>query len=739
MTNYSRQIDEINTSQSLDELRAVANSFRAEVQGEGGILYSGKVDNIPAEIIAKELARKTGLPIINDTPRAQFLSYEPVKTAIQNSARRIFEEQGLDAGQSKKASLDFLYGDTKALPESPLSVKNSLWGQASREFTAYLRGPIAVVASAADAERVLGRVELPTALRSTRITTLAGHPLLHLQDVHAHGGIKASLPRLQAQFIDASTKGVFVLPDNFGAAPSQVAISSELATTLHLDGSNFVSAKSLSEAGFVRASVSPVLRTATLAPAAEMAAHSGVSPRVARSLGGIAAAAAVAYEATTTAAHVSDLRHQGNITGAHSDIMHFSGRNLGALGGAALGAEIFGTAGAETGPFDLLIGGVGAIGGAIAGEKLADAHDRHRIYDQPDAQGIMWNYDPNKPQQGWTRDVPALPDTPHGEHFSADPALADRLTFQANNTAVDLALAHQDEPRDPYAQPGGPDDTPSRIAAPWIRDSQTQQWSRLVTDRVLEHGLASTHVEQADRPRAAQLDEAAEQTITANRAASHRSVAEHYQAMYEQRGWAQYGAQPESVTHALQTSTNTLHASDGHTYTRGTDGQWNTPGILWGTHAADGHVRNELDATRRAEQAEVGDRVGSGHAQVLRAFSDPGHPQHALFNKLQDAFPSGTSVERLHQATAACYTVGITQPEQLAGIVGQDHAIYFRSHVLGSTFGQMDMTRPSPDVEQTMQQLQQYDQQQTQTMSQIQAQNAQINQHATQGPAMGGR
>ena len=738
MTDYSRQIDRIKAAKSLDELGAVANSFPAEAQGEGGILYSGKVGNIPAEAIAKELAHKTGLPIINDTPRAQFLSYEPVKTAIQDSARRIFEEQGLNAGQSKRAGLDFLYGDTKAPPESPFSVENSLWGQASREFTASVRGPVTVVASAADAERVLGRVEVPTALQSSRITTLAGHPLSQLQDVQVQGGIKASLPEVQTQFIGASTKGIFVLPDNFGAVPSQVAISRELATTLHLDGSKFVGAQALSDAGFIRASVISVVRTATLAPAAEIAPHGGFSPHLGRGLGVLGAVTA-AYDATTTAAHVSTLRGQGNTVGARSDIMHFGGRNLGALGGAAMGAEIFGTAGAETGPFDLLIGGAGAIGGAIVGDKLADAYDRHRIYNQSDTQGITWNYDPSKPQQGWTRDVPALPDTPQGQHFSANPALADRLTFQANNTAVDLALAHAATPSDPYMQAAGAHDTPSRIAAPWTRDAQTRQWSRLVTDRVLEHGLASTHVEQADPLHAAQLDAAAEQTITANLAGSRRGMAEHYQAMYEQHGWARYGAMPEAVTHALHAPTNILQASDGNTYSRGADGQWSTPGVVWGTNAAEGHVRNELDATRPGERSAVGDRAVRGDAHALRPFSDPDHPQHALFNKLQEVFPSGTSDARLHQATAACCTAGITHPRQLTGIVGHDDTIYFRSNAPGSTFGQMDMTRPAPAVHQSMQQLQQHSQQQAQMMSQIHAQNAQIDQQGTQGPALGVR
>ncbi|MEO6926785.1 MAG: hypothetical protein ABI129_08945, partial [Rhodanobacter sp.] len=341
----------------------------------------------------------------------------------------------------------------------------------------------------------------------------------------------------------------------------------------------------------------------------------GTSTTAVRSLGTLGVATAVLYDATTTTSRVSDLREQGNLVGAQSDVMHFGGRNLGALGGALLGAQVLGAAGAETGPLDVVIGGVGAVGGAFGGEKLADAYDRHRIYNQPDPQGVTWKYEPAKPQQGWTHDIPPLPDTPLGQHFTADPALADRLFYQANNTAVELALAHTTEPRDPYTQPAAAHDTPSRIAAPWTRDVQTQAWSRHVTDQVLEHGLTSTHIEAAIPQRATQLDTAAQQTIAGNLAGSQRGIAEHYQAAYEQRGWEQHGPMPEAVTSALKTPTNTLQASDGHTYTRGSDGQWKTPGVLYGTNAAEGNLLNELDATRHQQRALHGESSQTDPAQ----------------------------------------------------------------------------------------------------------------------------
>lgn len=478
--------------------------------------------------------------------------------------------------------------------------------------------------------------------------------------------------------------------------------------------------------------------------------YRGLSPSLIRGASALGAAA-VAYDATTTASRAADLREHGNRVGAESEIMHFGGRNLGALGGAVLGAQVLGAAGIESGPFDVLVAGLGGMGGAIGGEKLAEAYDQHQIYSQTDPHGVAWNYDPDKPQQGWTRQVPtgelgkaptlgygALP-VPVMRTISADPALADRLTFQANNAAVNLALAHPAEPRDPYTQPAAPHDTPTHVAAPWKRDAQTQQWSRVVTDRMLEHGMAATHVEHASTARAAQLDEAARQTIEANLAGSRQGIAERYQTAYQRRGWSQYGDLPEAVSHVLHEPSDTLRASDGHTYTRSRDGQWNTPGLIWGTNAAEDNLRRELDATRRVAQPQREQGQASDGMQALRPFGDPDHPQHALFNKLHDMFPAGTSNERLHQATAACYKAGIRQPEHLSAMGTNDGAIHFGSSQLGGGYGRMDIATPPPTIAQTMQDVQQYDRQQTQWMAQIQAQNAQLSQQGQPGPMSGGR
>ena len=296
-----------------------------------------------------------------------------------------------------------------------------------------------------------------------------------------------------------------------------------------------------------------------------------------------------------------------------------------------LGAQVFGTAGAETGPLDLLIGTAGAVGGAVVGSKVVDAYDQHSIYNQTDAQGITWRLDPNQPERSWTREVATGAPAPRAAVYgmdglsgqaartvTADPALADWLTFQASSKSTELSLAHAPAPRDPYHQSASEHDTRSvGQAAPWIRDAQTHTWSRHVTDQHLEHGLTRSHEETASRARAAQLDQAAEQTIAANLAQSPRAIAQRYQAVYERSGWQSMGAMPAAVTDALNAPANVRQASDGHTYTRD-DGQWSTPGRIYGiygTHLADAPVRQELDAMAHAQQAQAAARAPETLAQ----------------------------------------------------------------------------------------------------------------------------
>lgn len=337
-------------------------------------------------------------------------------------------------------------------------------------------------------------------------------------------------------------------------------------------------------------------------------------------MAGMAGIVATGLDAIQTARQAADLLDQGNAVGAQSQVLHFTGRNLGAWGGAMLGAQVFGAAGAETGPADLLIGGLGMVVGAIAGDEFVDAVDRQRIYRQTGPDGLTWNYDPANPALGWTRTSREIDGVAmrlndgfpvyHERTFSADATLADELNYQASSTAVDLALAHAPTPHAPYRQPPGPADAPSLRASPWVRDAQTRAWTREVTTQVLEHGIVISHVEEASPARSAELERAAVKTIEDNQAHSQRAIAGRYQTAYEAYGWNRHGPMPLDVSGALDTPISTVRASDGQTYTRDARGGWSTPGWLYGQNAAGAPVAAELEATWRHEQAALANRAG---------------------------------------------------------------------------------------------------------------------------------
>ncbi len=379
-----------------------------------------------------------------------------------------------------------------------------------------------------------------------------------------------------------------------------------------------------------------------------------VHPAVMKGVGALGVAA-TAYDATTTAARTSDLLHQGNTIGAQSQVEHFAGRNVGGWAGAVAGAELAGAAGVETGPADLLIAGAGGIVGAVAGDKIADWRDQQRIYTQADPQGQNWHLDPKQPQQGWTRDLPPLPGTSHGQHLTAEPALASRLTYQANNAAVEQAMGSPPTPRDPYSQPASAKDASSFGDPPWQRDAASGQWQREIRAPFVERQpTPEPRMETATPQRAAELDTAAQKTMADNLAQSPRGIAQHYQAAYEQNGWAKFGPMPQDVAAALKAPENTLQASNGKTYTREADGQWNTPGRFWGTNAAEGNIRHELDATAHlaanphapsSQQhvaatpevrapAQAAAPVAPPIPDHLRDFRHPDHPQNGNYQTM---------------------------------------------------------------------------------------------------------
>lgn len=123
------------------------------------------------------------------------------------------------------------------------------------------------------------------------------------------------------------------------------------------------------------------------------------------------------------------------------------------------------------------------------------------------------------------------------------------------------------------------------------------------------------------------------------------------------------------------------------------------------------HLRDHVQA-REHVATELGCLRDS--ANTLRGFSDPGHPQHAMYSRLQELLPPGTSQARLHQATAACHLAGMRGPEDLAGIYGGESSIVFLSNTTSGHAAAMDLSQAAPSVQRTLEQVQMFDQHQAQ-------------------------
>lgn len=123
-----------------------------------------------------------------------------------------------------------------------------------------------------------------------------------------------------------------------------------------------------------------------------------------------------------------------------------------------------------------------------------------------------------------------------------------------------------------------------------------------------------------------------------------------------------------------------------------------------------------------------------GTPTAFRGFDDPAHPQHALYSRLQALLPPGTSPERLHQASATCRMAGMRGPGDLAGIYGGESSIVFTPHSMFGHAAAMDLSQPAPSVQQTLQQVQAFDQQQARQATQ---RPQQVNMQQP-GPVLGG-
>ncbi|MGO4781385.1 hypothetical protein AB4084_38455, partial [Lysobacter sp. 2RAB21] len=86
---------------------------------------------------------------------------------------------------------------------------------------------------------------MPAVLDNPNVRTLGGQPTSELKTLYSKGGADAVLPKVQAQFIEAAPKGIFVAPENAGTAVTKVTLSREAVATLGADAAKFTPAAEL--------------------------------------------------------------------------------------------------------------------------------------------------------------------------------------------------------------------------------------------------------------------------------------------------------------------------------------------------------------------------------------------------------------------------------------------------------------------------------------------------------------
>jgi hypothetical protein len=146
--------------------------------------------------------------------------------------------------------------------------------------------------------------------------------------------------------------------------------------------------------------------------------------------------------------------------------------------------------------------------------------------------------------------------------------------------------------------------------------------------------------------------------------------------------------------------------------------------------AGPGTQKAVLDSLQPLKQDQTPQTISSPSSSAP-GIDDPRNPSnsdHALFNNLKERFPDA-SENRLMQFTAECHVQGINDQNLQKVAFDQQNGVVALSSggPLGST-ALIDVKQPSPQPEQSIQQIQQYDQQQ----AQVQTQQAQINQQQQQ-------
>ncbi|WP_282297998.1 XVIPCD domain-containing protein [Stenotrophomonas sp. PS02289] len=458
-------------------------------------------------------------------------------------------------------------------------------------------------------------------------------------------------------------------------------------------------------------------RTGAVEGAAEAAATRGQMTG-ARVLGA-AGVAALAVDFAITGHRVAELRSEGNEAGAKSAGTHFVGRTVGGFGGGfLLGAGYGAVTGSWTGPGALATSLIGGVAGGFAGEYWAQYQDKKAVYTQVDRSGNEWSREPEDPTGTWSRSVRTP--QPDGSYRDttvvAGGRLVDELNYKAANDSYSLGMANLPRPQDPFKLDAQVDSTsrePFEVNRHYVRNAQNGQW-HLSIHEMVDGRVPNDRAVAISPEKSAELELESQRIIAQNAANTPEALAARYQVAFNQYGWNEFASiepVPEVITNA-QTQTQPLRASNGEKYTQDANGQWHTPGWVYGTNPAEGNIIEELNRTRESQQAGVQELTSM--ADIARA--NPTPTEYGLRGQVVDAYRRAgvpRNAEEIDAAVAAVaqdhardmpgngtYMLQVQKDGSIATLVGKDDE---RMEVVSTTTPaeiEQARTRPaaSPDA-----------------------------------------
>lgn len=381
---------------------------------------------------------------------------------------------------------------------------------------------------------------------------------------------------------------------------------------------------------------------------------------------GAAGVAALAVDFAITGHRVAELHSEGNNAGAKSAATHFVGRTAGGFGGGFLLGAGYGLfTGSWTGPGALATGLLGGVAGGFGGEYWAQYQDKKAVYTQVDRSGNEWSRDPEDAKGTWSRSVRTpQPDGSYREiTMVAGGRLLDELNYKAANDSYSLGMANLPRPQNPFKLDAGGESTPPRepfeTNRHYVRNPHNGEWN-LSIHSMIDGRVPFDYSVPVSPEKSGQLERESQRIIAQNALNTPEALAARYQVAFNQYNWHEFATiepVPEVITNAL-TQTQPLRASNGEKYTQDPNGQWQTPGWLYGTNPAEGSIVEELNRTRQSQQAGVQELTSM--ADIARA--NPTPTEYGLRGQVVDAYRSAgivRSAEEIDDAVAA---------------VAQDHA-----------------------------------------------------------------